>query len=104
MDVPITAKAALLQVLLEGPDIGYRLGLRVYERTGGNFYFGQGSLHPALKKMVKAGLVTSEEVTKEGLSPHQQFKLTKLGKALAEKQRMWILGLLGAVRVQKDEA
>lgn len=66
MDVPVTAKAALLQVLLEGPGYGTELADRVRDRTHGRIVLLQGSLYPALRKFEKDGLVETFEADADG--------------------------------------
>ena len=49
MDTPITAKAALLQALIEGEGYGLELIERVRTRTHGRVKLHQGSIYPALR-------------------------------------------------------
>jgi PadR family transcriptional regulator PadR len=51
MDIPVTARAALLQVLIRGPGYGLSLIDRVKEHTNGKIALNQGSVYPALRDM-----------------------------------------------------
>ena len=102
MDVPVTAKAALLQVLLDGPGYGFELADRISKRTNGAITLLQGSLYPALHSMEKEGLVASFEAQQPeerggGKRLRSHYKLTADGKKLANQQRTVILGLAGTV-------
>jgi PadR family transcriptional regulator PadR len=93
MEVPVTAKAALLQVLLEGPGYGTELAERVDARTKGEVKLLQGSIYPALGKFEVEGLVKHYTSQEGGGRAKIYYQLTKEGKALAEKQRATLLGL-----------
>lgn len=100
MDVPVTAKAALLQVLLDGPGYGFELAERISQRTNGAITLLQGSLYPALHSMEKEGLAASYEAQQPeerggGKRMRAHYKLTAAGKKLANEQRAVILGLAG---------
>ena len=100
MDVPVTAKAALLQVLLDGAGYGFELADRISKRTNGAIALLQGSLYPALHSMEKEGLVASFEAQQPeerggGKRMRSHYKLTAEGKKLANQQRAVILGLAG---------
>lgn len=101
MDVPITAKAALLQVLLDGPGYGIELAERISTRTNEAVTLLQGSLYPALKSLEEAQLVTSYEAEQPkerngGTRMRAHYKLTAAGKKLAQAHRTAMLGLVGA--------
>lgn len=100
MYVPVTAKAALFQVLLEGRGFGIELAERVSTRTKGKIKLGQGSLYPALKKFEEEGLVTSYD--EEGRQeqdhtgrPRIYYALTKRGRKAALAQRVMLARLIG---------
>ena len=79
MEVPVTAKAALLQVLLEGPGYGTELAERVQARTGGKVILLQGSIYPALEKFEHDKIVKSYVIKKPK-------KSAKKGKASPAKE------------------
>ena len=97
METPITAKAALLQALLEGPGYPAELVTRVEDRTNGQVKLGQGSVYPALKKFVEEGLVETYKArvpTDPSEQPHDFYSLTADGKKLAQTQRKTLVGLV----------
>jgi PadR family transcriptional regulator PadR len=111
VEVPVTAKAALLQVLLEGPGYGTQLAERIQARTKGRMNFGQGSIYPALEKFETEGLIKnygevptrgkrgaaeSDDIKRVGGRPRKYYGLTAKGKKLAEEQRESLLGLVNA--------
>lgn len=82
MDTPITAKAVLLQVLLEGPGYGTELRDRASRRTKGAINILQGSLYPALRHLEEDGYIRAV-----GDKTIRAYELTKFGKALALEQQ-----------------
>jgi PadR family transcriptional regulator PadR len=105
MDAPVTAKTALLQVLLEGRGYGFELAERVKNRTEGHITLSQGSLYPALKKFEEAGLVKAfDEQGKKKKDDHEgrpriYYVLTKSGMKEALAQRQMLVQLIGAAPV-----
>lgn len=100
MYVPVTAKAALFQVLLEGKGFGVELAERVSTRTKGKIKLGQGSLYPALKSFEEDGLVTSyDEEGKKNQDhtgrPRIYYALTQKGRRAALAQRDMLARLIG---------
>ena len=59
MDVPVTARAALLQALLDGKGYGLELVERVKEKTKGKINLGDGSVYPTLRGMERERLLKS---------------------------------------------
>lgn len=88
METPVTARAALLQVLLEGPGYGLELADRVFARTNGGILIRQGSLYPALQQFTDKGLVSaSERPAPTTAHSRTYYKLTKKGMAEAQRLR-----------------
>jgi DNA-binding PadR family transcriptional regulator len=54
---------AILGLLLEGPLHGYELRKRIAVRLAGRRVISYGSLYPALRRLVRAGLIADEPVT-----------------------------------------
>ncbi len=98
MGTPITARAAILQALIEGDAFGLEIIERVQDRTGGRVRLHQGSIYPALRSLEREGLVESYEsdpVPERGGRPRRYYYLTAEGVAAADGERMAILSLLG---------
>lgn len=79
---PVTTRAALLQALISGPGYGLDLIERVDEQTKGRVKLHQGSVYPALRALVREGLLKSEESqpqTNRGGRPRIYYRLTPEG-------------------------
>ena len=97
MESPLTAKAAILQVLMDGEAFGLEIAERVRERTEGKIELGPGSLYPALKGLERSGLLESwngPPLEQRGGRPRRYYKLTADGVRAAHGQRASILQLL----------
>jgi PadR family transcriptional regulator PadR len=100
MDSPITAKAALLQALIEGESYGLELIDRVETRTRGKLKLGQGSVYPALRDLEKEGLVESYEadpLPERGGRPRRYYKITATGRRAAREDGQVVAALFGAL-------
>lgn len=100
MDQPVTAKAALLQALIQGEGYGLELIDRVEQRTEGKVRLHQGSVYPALRGLEREGLVESYEgplLPERGGRPRRYYRLTAQGSKAALEQRRAVGGLFGAV-------
>jgi PadR family transcriptional regulator PadR len=101
MDIPVNAKAALLQALVQGKGFGLELIDRVAERTKGRIKLGQGSVYPALRDLEDEGLVKSwdgEPIPERGGRPRRYYELTAEGRRAAFDQREAVVGLFGNLR------
>ena len=98
VETPITARAALLQVLIGRPGFGLELIDRVKERTGGAVVLGQGSVYPALRDLEDEGLARSydgDPLPERGGRPRRYYELTAKGRRVAMGQSAAVLGLFG---------
>lgn len=90
MDIPVNAKAALLQALLAGPGYGLDLIARVSQRTEGKMTLGDASVYPALRAMEREGLLRSwegEPIAERGGRPRRYYELTADGRRAAHADR-----------------
>jgi PadR family transcriptional regulator PadR len=97
-DIPVNARAALLQALISGPGFGLELIDRVKERTKGKVTLGQGSVYPALRDLEDEGFVRSydgEPLPERGGRPRRYYKLTGEGRRAAIEQGEAVLALFG---------
>jgi DNA-binding PadR family transcriptional regulator len=94
MEPPITARAAALQVLDEGPAFGLEIIERVRTRTHGVVEILQGSLYPALRGLENDGFVilTTSRAKREG-RPRIYVELTETGRMRAVADRQVFLAL-----------
>ncbi len=98
MDIPVSAKAALLQVLLEAPGHGFALIERVRERTQHRLSLSEGSAYPALVALERDGFVRGHDEPApgdRGGRPRRVYTITALGRRFAEDHREQVAGLFG---------
>ena len=98
MDMPVNAKAALLQALIRGEGYGLDLIDRVKERTKGKVKLHQGNVYPALRDLEREGLLKSYEsdpLPERGGRPRRYYKLTAAGQRAATQDRDAVAGLFG---------
>src|ERR1019366_10243952 len=95
MDTPVTARAALLQSLIQGKGYGLELIDRVKARTKGGIKLGQGSVYPALRDLEDEGFVRSwdgEQLPERGGRPRRYYELTAEGHRAAVEHREAVVG------------
>ena len=91
MQSPLSARAALLQVL-DYPAHGLELIRRVEQRTGGAVSVRQGSVYPALRQLEREGLVRSWKgrSAQGGGRPRRYYELTRAGrKQIGQESKDW---------------
>ncbi len=86
-----TLDLALLSALDGPPRYGLEILHHVNGRSGGLFDMKEGSLYPALHRLVKAGWIDSEwRESDRGGAPRKYYHLTDDGlAALASKKAEW---------------
>lgn len=97
METPVTAKTAILAVLISGKSYGLEIIEKVSERTKGAITLKEGSIYPTLKAMEREGLLRSydgEPVPERGGRPRRYYELTGEGRRAATEQRAALIGLL----------
>jgi PadR family transcriptional regulator, regulatory protein PadR len=102
MESPITARAAILAVLISGRRYGLEIIGRVRDRTNGSIVLNEGSVYPALKAMERDGLLRSfdgETLPERGGRPRRYYELTAEGFRVAKEQHTALIGLLQPVGV-----
>lgn len=96
MELPVSARAALLQALIAGEGYGLELIERVEQRTKGAVKLRQGSVYPALRDLEDEGLVKSyegEPIPERGGRPRRYYRLTAKGQRAALEQGEAVRGL-----------
>lgn len=94
----------ILRLLAEKPMYGYQIVKELQARSEGYFDLEQGTLYPALHRLEKDGLVSSEwEVVEDGPS-RKYYHITETGQAeLTASAQQWtdfsrhLLKLLGGL-------
>ncbi|MPY67386.1 helix-turn-helix transcriptional regulator [Deinococcus sp. SDU3-2] len=93
-----TLDLALLAALQEQPRYGLDILKQVNARSGGLFDLREGSLYPALHRLVKAGWVESEwQPSDRGGAPRKVYRLTDSGRAALDAKREEWRTLRGAL-------
>lgn len=79
----------LLAILSGGPAHGYAIVAALSERSGGVCEFPEGTVYPALQKLEREGLVSSEW-ERDGARKRRVYRLTRAGvAAYAKKSENW---------------
>jgi len=79
----------LLTVLKDGPAHGYVIIEKLRKRSDDAFDLPEGTIYPALHRMERASLLTSQWTESEGRR-RRVYQLSRLGReALEEKQAEW---------------
>jgi PadR family transcriptional regulator PadR len=94
----------ILRLLAEKPMYGYQIVKELQARSEGYFDLEQGTLYPALHRLEKDGLVSSQwEVVEDGPS-RKYYTITEAGQSeLAQSVQQWtdfsrnLLKLLGGL-------
>ena len=94
MHTILSAEAALLDALYQGPGYGLELIGRVKRRCGGRVRLGPGNAYPALARLTGRGLVRAWEVRRGAGRPRRYFELTPRGIDSAVAQRRLFQDLL----------
>ena len=103
----VTARAALGQALREGPAYGRELVRRIERATSGRVSFAEGSIYPALRRLLASRLVRSWSVVpgrRRGGRARRYYELTERGVRASEADRRDILRLAGAASSAPDPA
>ena len=83
---PVTAEAALLQGLLDGPSFGLDLIERIKHKTQGQVSLLQGTVYPLLQRLAERGWLQGHAGQPGGGRPRRYYKLTAAGRRAARKQ------------------
>jgi len=80
----------VLKTLSLGPMHGWGIGQRLQQMSEGVLEVNQGSLYPALQRLEKDGLITSEWGTTDNNRRARYYALTAAGRgALGEEIENW---------------
>jgi PadR family transcriptional regulator PadR len=81
----------ILATLQAGPAHGYAIAQALRTRSDGAFELPEGTLYPALHRLERAGLLSSEWSTQAGRR-RRTYRLTRSGeKGLEDRRREWRL-------------
>lgn len=81
----------ILATLAGAPAHGYAIAQALRGRSGGTFDLAEGTLYPALHRLERAGLVSSDWSTEAGRR-RRTYRLTSSGeRTLGERRSEWRL-------------
>jgi transcriptional regulator len=83
---PGALELMVLRTLSRKPMHGYALAKRIKEISDDLLQIEEGSLYPALQRMLKAGWLESEMGTSARNRPVRIFKMTQAGRKHLEKE------------------
>lgn len=100
-----TLDLLVLRTLLPGPAHGHAIARNIERNSEDVLQVEQGSLYPALHRLIKRGFITAEEGTSENNRRAKFYRLTAKGrKQLSVETTKWerlaraITGILRAAR------
>ena len=80
----------ILKTLSLADTHGWGISQRVQQMSGGEFAMNQGSLYPALQRLEKTGLITSEWDVSDNNRQARYYRLTAAGRrALGKEVESW---------------
>jgi transcriptional regulator len=80
----------VLAALASGPAHGYAVIEEIRRKSGRAFDLPEGTIYPALHRLVQAGLLASHWVTADSGRRRRVYKLTRTGeRALAQRRAVW---------------
>ena len=80
----------VLKTLSLAPHHGWGISQRVQQMSGGEFEVNQGSLYPALQRLEKDGLITSEWGVTDNNRQARYYRITAAGRrALGQEVESW---------------
>ncbi|MEZ4585592.1 MAG: PadR family transcriptional regulator [Gemmatimonadales bacterium] len=80
----------VLKVVSVGPEHGWGVGQRLERMSRGVFDVNQGSLYPALQRLLKRGWIVSEWRATESGRRARYYRITRSGEQqLAREQDEW---------------
>ena len=92
-----TLEMMILRVLAAEPTHGWGLAVRIEQITGGVFQVNQGSLYPALQRMLKKGWIRSEWRNSENNRRARYYLITASGRRRLDQEIVEWERVTGAV-------
>jgi PadR family transcriptional regulator PadR len=85
--VPGTLEMLVLKTLSLEPTHGWGIGERIQQLSRDVFSVNQGTLYPALERLLRSGLITAEWRTTENNRRARYYRITRLGLKRLEAER-----------------
>jgi PadR family transcriptional regulator, regulatory protein PadR len=100
--VPGTLEMLILKTLELEPRHGWGITVRIEQISNGVFRLNPGSLFPALKRMVRAGLLTEEWRATENNRRAKYYSITKRGRTrLDSDAKQWDRQISAIARIME---
>jgi PadR family transcriptional regulator PadR len=77
----------VLDVLRDGPNYGYGIRKRIFERSKGTLNWLDGTIYPVFRHLEKQGLVTSHWKGPTDGRPRRYYRLTPRGQRVWQQHR-----------------
>lgn len=101
---PGTLIMLVLRVLAGGPRHGYAIAQRIHLRSGEELSVEEGSLYPALQKLLLKGWVKASPAISETGRAVREYRLTPAGRKQLELERANYHRLAAAIGAVLDTA
>ena len=85
--LPGTLDMLVLKVISIGPEHGWGVGQRLQQMSSGVFDVNQGSIYPALQRLLKKGWIRSTWKATESGRRARYYSITASGTKQLERQR-----------------
>ena len=100
-----TLDMLVLQTLVFGPNHGHGIATAIQQTSEEVFLVDHGSLYPALQRLERAGLISSEWGTSDNNRRARFYKLTRAGRArLTAETSKWETMVRAVSRILKPES
>jgi len=101
---PGTLVMLILRVLASGPLHGYAIARRISLLSAEELSVEEGSLYPALQKLLLKGWVRASPAVSDTGRPVREYRLTPGGRAQLERERADYLRTTRAIATVLDRA
>ncbi|HYL75907.1 MAG TPA: PadR family transcriptional regulator [Bryobacteraceae bacterium] len=105
--LPGTLEMLVLQTLVFGARHGHGIATTIERTSDDLLLIDHGSLYPALQRLERAGLISSEWGTSDNNRRARYYKLTRAGrKKLADETGKWdkiVRAVKGVLRAKPEE-
>ncbi len=95
--VPGTLDMLILKVLVRGPDHGYGIAQRIRLLSEGILQVGEGSLYPALQRLLVEGWTVAEWGVSENKRRARYYRLTVAGRKQLDLETQEFARAMGAI-------
>ena len=96
---PGTLDMLILKTLLRGGELhGFQIASSIQQTSGDVLQVEEGSLYPALQRMLMKGFVTAEWGTTDGNRRARYYRLTPLGRRQLESEVEQFERVFGAIQ------